>query len=132
MFHPRKRRERAAQWRDELAKHVYSRVAKIEGWKIAERPAADDGPAAARFNDSRWKKIRAGESLGPVDRFVWLRGRVKVPKEFARGKVMLHLDVGREGELFGHTGLLYINGREVAGLDRMHKEALVGGPVRGG
>ena len=106
MFNVQKRRQRAAQWRDALAEYVYSIRLEIRDWRMGE---SDESAACeAGFDDSKWKTVNAGASMGAVDRFVWLRNEVTIPEEFAGGEVLLHVDVGREGELFGHTGVLYI------------------------
>ncbi len=141
MFHPRKRRERAYMWRDELAKYVYSQTLEVTGWKAGEAPAGTPPPratGATAFANavtrlaSGWKSVKAGDYLGPVDRFIWLTGAVEIPKDFAGGEVVFRIDVGREGELFGHTGVLFVDGVESAGLDRQHKELLLAKRAKGG
>lgn len=128
MFNPAKRRERAAMWRDELRKYAFAEEMPLEGWKMGEVEDA----AAPDHDDSKWKTISHGAGLGAVDRFLWLRRRVRVPEEFAGREVMLRIDVGREGELFGHTGVVFVDGRETAGLDRMHKDVVLAKRAKGG
>jgi len=128
LFNPAKRRQRAAMWRDELRKHAFAAEIPLDGWKMGR---AEDA-ASPDFDDSRWKTISHGASLGAVDRFLWLRREVAIPDEFAGREVILRIDVGREGELFGHTGVVYVNGRETAGLDRMHKEVVLAKRAKGG
>jgi len=121
LFNAKKRRIRAEMWVDELVKFVYSQRIPLDAWKVG---VSDDPKVrGARFDDSKWPLAVPDKPLGKIDTFVWLRKVVTIPKEFAGGEVELHLSVGRQGELFGHTGLFFVDGREVAGHDRVHKRA---------
>jgi alpha-mannosidase len=130
LYNAKKRRQRAYQWRDELAKIVYSKTVPVEDWRFGV--TGDPKARMPRFDDSKWQIAPPGQSLGKINEFVWLRNTVTVPREFAGGEVMLHINLEAPGALFGQRGLVFVDGEESVGLDRLHKEALLTRRARAG
>lgn len=79
--------------------------------------------ADASFDDSGWKILHKGESWGGRDAVVWLRNSVQLPERFLGQCLELHLEPGpKEGLEQAAESLLYIDGREVHGLDNWHAD----------
>ena len=77
-------------------------------WKAGRSVRPTTRPfEAPRFNDSKWKTIKAGDSMAPVDRFLWMRNRVTIPKELA-----------------GKRGTLPYRHRQAGGALRPYRRAL--------
>ena len=130
MYNAKKRRSRAFQWRDEVGKFLYSKTLPVEGWRFG---AAEDAKASAPdYDDSKWPFVKRGQLLGRINHFVWLRNRVRIPREFAGGRVILHIDIEAPGAIFGQRGLVFVDGRETVGLDRHHKDVPLAERARGG
>lgn len=130
MYNAKKRRNRAFQWRDEIAKFVYSRTVPVEGWRFGK--ADGNAPASPSFSDASWSVAKKGQLLGRINEFIWIRNRVVIPRDFTGGRVFLHINIEAPGAIFGQRGLVFVNGVETVGLDRHHKDVLLADRARGG
>ena len=130
MYNAKKRRTRAFQWRDEHGKYIYSKTVEVDGWRIGTTDSVQ--VRGARFADGAWPVAKRGQLLGKINEFIWLRNKVTIPKDFAGGEVLLHMDIEAEGALFGQRALVFVDGVETVGLDRLHKDVPFAKRAKGG
>lgn len=123
MFHSDRRRQRAGIWLAELRKYIYSKTIPLGGWRYGT--SEDAAVRGGDFDDSKWPIAKPGGRIGKVDRFVWLRNKVTIPGELAGGEVEVYLDAGQ-------TGVLFVDGVETVGLDKIHKEVTLSKRARAG
>ncbi|HEY5040958.1 MAG TPA: beta-galactosidase [Verrucomicrobiae bacterium] len=78
-------------------------IASISNWRVFNTDAvtaADNGPAAADFDDSSWPQVRAGgNSMNSRTGYAWFRAAFDVPAGTTQA-MLLHQGVDDEGEFF--------------------------------
>ncbi|NQT92718.1 MAG: alpha-mannosidase, partial [Lentisphaerae bacterium] len=86
------------------------------------------------LNDTRWKRIGAGDTWGEKpDTMAWLRIPIRIPGSMAGMPVCVRLaSAGFADGGFGAEALAYIDGKPRQGLDRSHGRILLKQKAKGG
>lgn len=117
--------ERIEKTCNEISKNIYTSMVDIENYRYIDG-SYKTIELVNKEPESKWREFKTGDLWGGKDCHGWFKCHVTVPEDFNGKTIALNFHTFDEGwDATNPQFILYVNGKQIQGLDINHREAIL-------